>query len=125
MKKEIWKDIKGYEGKYQISNFGRVKSLPRNGTINKERILKTKLTKFGYERVYLRNKNTRTWFLIHRLVAMYFIPNPDNLPQVNHKDECKTNNHVENLEWCDGFYNQSYGTVNIRRVATRRKNLLK
>ena len=98
---EIWKDIEGYEGEYQISNSGNVKSLAR--LINyqwgkrkcEERMLKPYLTSYGYLTVKLSNKN----FMVHRLVAAAFIDNPNNLPQVNHKDGNKTNNKVENLEW--------------------------
>lgn len=104
---EIWKDIEGYEGLYQVSNMGRVKSL-KNDIILKPYILR------GYEKVLLYKNKKRKHFQIHRLVAMAFIPNPDNKPQVNHKDENKTNNCVDNLEWCTGHYNHNYGTINIR-----------
>lgn len=106
---EIWKDIEGYEGLYQVSNMGRVRSLRRNI------ILKSRIERNGYESVKLTVNNIPKDYSIHRLVAMAFIPNPDNLPQVNHKDENKTNNCMENLEWCTQEYNQNYGTINIRK----------
>lgn len=105
---EIWKDIKGFEGKYQVSNYGNVKSLNYRHT-GKEQLLKPILQNNGYFCVMLYKPNKR--FLIHRLVAEAFIPNHDNLPQVNHKDEDKTNNYVVNLEWCTNKYNLNYGTV--------------
>lgn len=92
---EIWKDIDNYIGKYQISNLGRVKSLPRNGTICSERILKIQKDRKGYSYVSFHKKK----FKVHRLVAQAFIPNPTNKPEVNHIDENKENNIVENLEW--------------------------
>lgn len=106
---EIWKDIEGYEGLYQVSNMGRVKSVRKNI------ILKNKIESNGYERVHLYKNKGYKHFLIHRLVANAFIPNTDNLPQVNHKDENKANNRVDNLEWCIPKYNYNYGTINIRR----------
>lgn len=106
---EIWKDIKGYEGLYQVSNLGRVKSLNYNHT-GKEKILKEGKCSGGYVCVHLCKKGKMRTVLIHRLVAQAFIPNPDNLPQVNHKDENKQSNIVENLEWCDQNYNNNYGT---------------
>ena len=108
---EIFKDIKGYEGLYQISNFGNVKSLNYNHTC-KEKLLKQMLQNHGYFCVSLFKPLKR--FQIHRLVAEAFIPNPDNLPQVNHKDEDKANNHVGNLEWCTYKYNINYGSRNKR-----------
>ena len=103
---EIWKDIKGYEGLYQISSFGRVKK-----TRNKEKIMKGRIRGKGYLAVTLLDKHgEQKDFYIHRLVAEAFIPNLDNLPQVNHKSEIKTDNNVENLEWCDNLYNVNYGT---------------
>ena len=107
---EIWHDIEGYEGLYQISNKGRVKSL-YNGS---ERILKPRDNGRGYLRVNLRKENTSKYIRVHRLVARAFIPNPDNLPEINHRDENKKNNCVENLEWCDRVYNVNYGTRNER-----------
>lgn len=105
---EIWVDIEGYEGIYQVSNFGRIKSLSRpifNGKgyfLSKERILKGSKNEKGYLQVELLGKPT----LIHRIVAIIFIPNPNNLPQVNHIDGDKSNNCVENLEWCTNSENQ-------------------
>lgn len=110
---EIWKDVEGYEGLYSVSNYGRVK-----GHFGK--ILKPKYQRQGYLQVHLyKDKKQKTVF-IHRLVAIAFIPNPDNLPQINHKDEIKDNNHVDNLEWCDGKYNCNYGTRNKRMSETLR-----
>ena len=107
---EIWKNIQGYEGLYQISNLGRVKSLH----YNKEKILKPNKYGAGYYGVALSKNNKHKRYSIHRLVAIAFIPNPNNLPQVNHKDEDKTNNRVDNLEWCTNEYNMNYGTRNER-----------
>lgn len=119
--KEFWKDIENFEGKYQVSNKGRIKSLPRdvlcsNGKVLpvKEHILKPKVTINGYLMVVLRLNNKSYYRNIHRLVAQAFIPNPDNLPEVNHIDEDKTNNKVDNLEWCTSKYNSNYGKRNIK-----------
>lgn len=121
---EIWVDITGYEGLYQISNLGRVKSLEKKAGLSnrKEKILKQHLDKDGYVKVYLC-KNSKVRFLsVHRLIAEAFIPNPNDLPQINHKDENKQNNKIENLEWCSCKYNINYGTRTIRSKETRRKN---
>ena len=107
---EIWKDIDGYEGTYQISNKGRVKSLCKGS----ERILKPKIDRYGYMFVCLCHDNVMKYFKLHRLVAQAFIPNLDNKPQVNHKDENKLNNCVENLEWIRHIDNCNYGTRNER-----------
>jgi hypothetical protein len=96
---EVWRDIVGYERLYQVSNWGRVKSLPRNGTIKEERILKPRVTKNGYLYVHFRNGNISKYVKIHRLVAEAFIPNPENKPQVNHINGNKLDNRVDNLEW--------------------------
>lgn len=114
MKKEIWKPIKGYEGLYEVSNLGRVKSLRRNS------ILKAVLHN-GYLIVSLRNNGITQQCRVHRLVAEAFILNPYNLPCVNHKDEIKTNNKVDNLEWCSVKYNTNYGT-GIQRRAEKQLN---
>jgi len=119
MKKEIWKDIEGYEKVYQISNFGRVKSLARRSKGNhflKEKYLKTYLDKDFYEKISLYKKGKVKHYFVHRLVAQAFIPNPDNLPQVNHKDENKLKNEAINLEWCTAEYNTNYGTRNARAL---------
>ena len=111
---EVWKPIEGYEDKYLISNTGKVKSLYRNI------ILKPKTDKDGYKEVSLHKNGKSKTKKIHRLVAYAFIPNPNNLPQVNHKNENKENNHVENLEWCTSEYNNNYGTHNERASVNRK-----
>ena len=136
--KEIWKDIKGYEGYYQISNFGRVKSLDRyvatTGNPSGKRLIKGKLKKpterigkngNGYYHINLDKNNNSKLFTIHKLVAETFIPNPDNLPCINHKDENKHNNHVDNLEWCTIAYNNIYGTARERAGSKMRIKVLK
>ena len=119
MKKEYWKIIKGYEN-YMISSLGRIKIINYRNT-GKERIMKPQLKKNGYLDIGLNKNGIQKRFLIHRLVAEAFIPNPDNLPQVNHKDENKLNNAVENLEWCDAKYNVNYGTALTRRTIKKSK----
>ena len=109
---EIWRDIKDYEGLYQVSNLGKIKSLKRQGTNGG--ILKAVKTKNGYLHIELsKNKKLRT-FSVHRLVTEAFIENTENKPQVNHKDGDKTNNCVSNLEWCTAQYNIDYS--NSKRV---------
>lgn len=110
MEKEEWREIKNYPN-YMISNRGRVKSLNYNKT-GEERIMKFAINKKGYCCVVLYKDKKQKHYLVHRLVATAFIPNPNNLPQLNHKDEVKTNNCVDNLEWCDAKYNINYGTHN-------------
>ena len=99
--KEVWKDVKGYEGLYQVYDFGNVRSLDR--TINSRSICGRRLKQFndknGYKKVVLFKKGSHIYIGVHRLVAQAFIPNPNNYPQVNHKDENKSNNCVNNLEW--------------------------
>lgn len=113
--KEIWKDCKGYEGLYQVSNIGRV------WNVKEQRYLKGGLKQNGYCRVTLRCRNGKQKTEnIHRLVALAFLPNPDNLPCVNHKDENKQNNHIDNLEWCSYAYNNSYGTRTARAAETKK-----
>ena len=110
---EIWKDIEGYEGLYQVSNEGRVKSLNYRHT-GEEQMLKPANNGWGYLQVNLWKNSKHKMYRVHRLVANAFLPNPDKLPQVNHKDECKTNNCVENLEYCTAKYNVNYGTYKAR-----------
>ena len=107
---EIWCDIEGYEGLYQISNKGHVKSLK----CGKERILKPGWNAGGYLKVHLFKNAAAQDRLVHRLVAEAFIPNPENKPQVNHKDENKLNNCVNNLEWSTAKENSNYGSRNER-----------
>lgn len=102
--KEIFKNIEGYEG-YQVSNLGNVKSLK----FGKEKILKQSKCTGGYLQVRLKKEGKYKSYLSHRLVAKTFIPNPNNYPQINHKDEDKTNNSVINLEWCTNKQNCNYG----------------
>lgn len=119
---EIWKDIKGYEGLYQVSNFGRVRSLGHDKW-HKGKVLKHHIDGKGcYFMVNLHKNNKMQHFNIHRLVACAFIPNPNNYPCVNHKDECKTNNCANNLEWCDYSYNALYGGAQYRNIINRTKN---
>ena len=106
---EIWKDIEGFEGLYKVSNLGRIKSLNYRCT-KKEKLLKHGSDKDGYLNVKLCKEGKVKSRSVHRLVAQAFIPNPDNKPEVNHKDEDKTNNKVENLEWVTSKENINYGT---------------
>ena len=130
---EVWKDVKGFEGRYQVSNLGRVRSLDmvlegknwkspypfeyqRSG-----KVLKSQKKRNGYYYVCLMNNGKPKYFLIHRLVALAFIPNPNKLPCINHKDEDKANNVVSNLEWCDRIYNLTHdGAVERRTMAVSR-----
>lgn len=124
---EEWRPVVGYEGLYEVSNLGRVKSLDRvvnckgNSTVVKQsKVLKWDIGRKGYARVTLSKENKVKRYLVHRLVAEVFLPNPKNLPEVNHKDEKKTNNAVWNLEWCDKSYNCTYNGGTQRRMKTRR-----
>lgn len=117
---EVWKDIVGYEGFYKISNFGNVKSFH----YGKEYLLKLGIEKDKlYHKVSLNKYGKIKTIRVHRLVAKAFIPNPYNLPDVNHKDENKQNNMVQNLEWCDKEYNNNYGTK-IERGKEKKKQYL-
>ena len=116
---EVWKPVQNYAGLYEVSSFGRVRSLPhpirkrRGKTIVMEmyegQILKPTVTKKGYLTVRLYIDGRSKYIPVHRIVLSAFVPNPDNLPQVNHKDENKVNNCVWNLEWCSAKYNRNYG----------------
>lgn len=134
---EVWKPIKGYEGLYEVSNLGNIRSLDkvvmcvRNGkelgVLHKGKVLKPSKRQHGYLGVMLYGRGghkTRGFktFSIHRLVAEAFIPNPDRLPEVNHIDEDKTNNAVTNLEWMSHVDNTNYGTTQQRRSQKIRNN---
>lgn len=117
---EIWKDIDGYEGIYQISNLGRVKSLKRK----KGRILKGQIAGKGYVYVSLVKSKIIKTCSVHRLVAKAFISNHFNYPEVNHRDEIKTNNVFTNLEWCNGKQNCNYCSRNKRLAAANSKPIV-
>lgn len=114
--KEVWKPVKGYEGLYEVSNLGRVKS-------SKGKILKNVVNGHGYEHVNLYNNGTIKTVYVHRLVANAFIQNPNGYKDVNHKDECKTNNCVNNLEFCTVKYNNNYGTGKLRAAEKNGKRV--
>lgn len=106
--KIIWKDIPGYEGLYKVSNTGKIFSVATN------RELSVIQKKDGYTCISLCDKDhNKKQYRIHQLVAKAFIPNPNNLPMINHKNEIKNDNRVENLEWCNNFYNSNYGNRNL------------
>ena len=112
---EIWKTVKGYEGRYEISNMGRVRSFAQDSKEGKIKIGNPNMR--GYLCILLYDGNgNKKWYFVHRLVADAFIENPNEYPQINHKDENKTNNCVDNLEWCTNEYNIHYGT-RLERVA--------
>ena len=114
---EIWKDIKDYEGLYQVSNLGRVRSIDRmcksnknNIRIAKGKVLAQKTDKRGYKRVELSKNGKHKTFTVHRLVLSTFVENKSKFPCINHKDENPSNNVLDNLEWCTQKYNVNYGT---------------
>lgn len=108
---EIWKPIDGYNGRYEVSNMGRIKSYAENAQDGK--LIYGVITKLGYHNIRLYDgKGGFKTFPVHRLVALAFLPNPFNLSEVNHIDENKRNNRVENLEWCSRDYNVNFGMRN-------------
>lgn len=119
MQDEIWKDVEGYDRRYQISSFGRVREIKKDGTIKN---LKTSMFGTGYVHLNLILDGKQKSIQVHRLVAKAFIPNPNNYPCVNHKDENKSNNHAYNLEWCTHSYNINYGTRIERYFKTCKEN---
>ena len=128
---ELWKSIQGYEGLYEVSNLGNVRSLDRkvnqaNGTIGnyKGKILKGETDNRGYKRVRLSKNNKAKKFQVHRLVALAFIPNIENKPFVNHIDENTSNNNVNNLEWVTGCENMRHGTIQKRLSDMKKKKII-
>ena len=128
MTKEVWRDVKGYEGLYQVSSEGRVKSLERKfiDKIGRERyvkecILKPVIDRYGYLLVSLYAGGKQKNHTVHRLVCEAFHENPDNKPQVNHINEIKTDNRASNLEWATARENSNFGTRNERLGKARSK----
>lgn len=127
---EEWKDIKGYEGLYQVSSDGRVKSLEKSYNVGyggikhqDEFIMSPSIVGNGYLHVTLCKDGKKRYKRIHRLVAEAFIPNPENYPVINHKDENPKNNNVENLEWCTQGYNNTYGGRTKRMAESQSKKV--
>lgn len=123
---EIWKNIKGFENLYQVSNKGRIKSFRKSNKFFNQpfHFLTPSKNQQGYNTVTLYKENKeRHKFLVHRLVAEAFIPNLQNYPCINHKDENKDNNCVDNLEWCTYQYNNAYGTAKLRAIKTKGKKV--
>ena len=113
---EVWKDVIGYEGIYEVNNLGIIRSVERldnSGHKRKSKILGLVADRDGYIKVHLCLQGKARYHFVHRIVATAFIDNPERLPQINHKDENKANNKVENLEWCTAKYNINYGKRNI------------
>ena len=126
---EEWRPIEGYEGLYEVSSYGRVRSLDKyvksgygSYRLRKGKILSPGIRPDGYLFVNLTYNGKHKTITVHRLVAQAFLPNPDNLSEVNHKDEDKSNNRVENLEWCDRKYNLNYGSRKDKVRDTKIKN---
>lgn len=122
---EIWKDVVGYEGIYLVSNYGNIKRKDYRGT-GIERMLKPSINQNGYLQLQLYKNGKRKNYLVHQLVGKAFIPNPNNLIEINHKDENPLNNKLENLEWCTRAYNNNYGTrtqrISKMVMATNKEN---
>lgn len=125
--KEIWKEIPGYEGMYQVSNLGNVRAMEhlvnsKGGSkrVSPAKLLSPQFREDGYSSVLLCNNGVHKKWYIHRLVAITFLDNPDNLPEINHIDENPRNNRVNNLEWCTHKYNMSCGTVPERIGSSNR-----
>ena len=113
---EEWRAVPDYEGLYEVSNKGNVRNVRRNT------LLRLQKTNNGYIQVWLYKNGIRTGLRVHRLVAKAFLLNPENLTEVNHKDEDKTNNNVDNLEWCNRKYNVNYGSRKDKVKDTAIKN---
>ena len=112
---EIWKDVKGYEGLYQASNFGNIKSLYKHNGTN-YRILKPRINRQGYYQVglYKPSQKHPTTFTVHKIIGLTFISNKNNYTQINHLDGNKLNNHVNNLEWCDAKINNLHRIYELK-----------
>lgn len=128
---EMWEDIEGYEGTYQVSNQGRVRSLDRHIIYNtgvkrfhKGKILTPEIDRYGYERVDLRESGKHNKQFVHRIVAKAFIPNPEEHPVINHKNEQPTDNRVSNLEWCTVEYNHGYGNARKKNGDANKKQVI-
>lgn len=128
--KEIWKAVSGFEGFYEVSNKGNVRSLDRTVTRKdgvvvsfKGKRLLPRLNQDGYLQIQISKGDKIKTIRVHRLVADTFLPNPSSMPEVNHKDEDKTNNAVTNLEWCSHKYNSRYGTRGERIARKHGKSL--
>ena len=125
-KSEVWKDVVGYEGLYEVSNKGNVYSVERMDALGREqggRVLKTKYNNRGYLMVSLYKNGKQKTRYIHRLVAGAFIPNPNGYSEINHRDENKVNNYANNLEWCTREYNNNHGTRNERMAQAQSKKV--
>lgn len=128
MQQEIWKDIPGYKGLYQVSNLGRIKGVYRivknkdSQMVVGSKIKNPQLHQIsGRPIISLSKDGIKKTYYIHRLVALAFIPNPDNLPLINHKDENPKNNNADNLEWCTAYYNVHYGNGIRKRAKLKSK----
>lgn len=117
MNNETWKPITGYEGLYEVSDYGRIRSLKRNTTNGV--ILKLCKDAHGYLKCSLTKDGLQRTVRVHRIVGLTFVENPHDLPILNHKDEDKTNNTVSNLEWCDSKYNLNYGSCNEKMALAK------
>ena len=123
---EVWKDVAGYEGVYQVSNKGNVRSVARKDSIGRKcggRMLKPGYDKDGYLRVNIYKNGKQKTRFIHRLVAGAFVPNPNGYSEINHRDENKVNNYANNLEWCTREYNNNHGTRSERSSQARSKKV--
>lgn len=119
---EVWKPVVGYEGLYEISNKGRLWSMPRNGTSGG--LIKGAYDKDGYLKYSLSKSGKQSNFFAHRLVAESFVPNPENKPHVNHLDEDTTNNNSENLQWCTPKENNNHGNHNLKVSMSKSKPII-
>lgn len=119
---EVWRTIPGFDGLYEASTLGRIRSLNYRKEPSRIEVLKLCVTNDGYKRVNLYKHNKQKSYWVHILVAKTFLPNPFNLPQINHKDENPSNNAIFNLEWCTPKHNCNWGTRNTRQGITQKAN---